>query len=369
MQGGRRSRKTWSTFEYLFALCGVMGGQKVTVLTYQYSQLQATMDDFKQCLHVPIVGSVQDGLTAYTRGGTQWQFVHCDDPTKAQGTQCDFLFVNEAVNVPQKVIDVYVMGCRRQVLYNFNPTAHFQQLESHGNGNNLLLTTWRDNPYLTDQQREEFEAIKARAMSKGATIWDEYQYRVYYLGEFSTMAGRVFPRVETCSEEEFDAVPTQQHFGLDFGFSVDGDPTAMVGVKVHGGALYVREYIYERGLTSDRALAARIIGCGCNVYTPIFCDIGGLGRTRMNTIRMGGNGEWDGEIARGLDLRPASKGSIMDGLSAMLTNDRVVVTEKSENARREFEQYSLVDGKPRGGDDHAIDAARYAYMTGYRFYQ
>lgn len=364
LQGGRRSGKTWTSIAWLRSLCGQFSGMEVTVLCYQYPQLQATMEDFKRCTGMQIYGSTQDGYCSMTEGGTKWKFRACDDRTKAQGTQCDFLLVNESVNFPadKNIIETYSMGVRRQIIYNFNPTKTWPYMTGRANDRNVLCTTWKDNAcHLTAEQIAEFEIIRQRAMRQNATRLDQYLYKVYYLGEFGELAGAVFGSIRRCSVAEYLSIPAKETFGMDFGFAVDGDPTTLMGVKIHDNTLYVHQYIYEQGLTSDRELAHRIVECGLNSRTMILADYGGMGRGRMQTLITADNGKWtEPEISHGFAMYDAPKTKILDGLSQMQTFDGIVVTDTSVQALTEFEGYELdASGKPVGAD-HAIDAVRYA---------
>lgn len=354
LQGGRRSAKTYSTFLWL-RFIGYLNGTTETPVTimvvcFQHPQLQKTIKDFEQVTGVMTVGSEKEGRVADTIGA-HWMFQFFDSKEKAQGTQCDYLFINEAVNVSEDVADVLKMGCRRQVFYNFNPTKKFWGNKDF-NSVNLLCTKWSDNEYLTEQQREEFEKIKERAMKPNARKWDIYQYKVYYLGEFADLVGNVFGEIGKCGADEYFALPSDETIGLDFGFATDGDPTAVVGVKLHEGRIYCHQYIYERGLTSDAELDRKLNECGINKHVTIHSDYGGNGRGRMdNLIRNYGR-----------KMVNAIKGSVFDGIGTMLTFDGgIVVTRCSDAMIDEYENYELDDAGRSHGDDHAIDACRYAF--------
>lgn len=357
LQGGRRSGKTFATLLSLFILTsfivtsGEAASLTVMVVCNQYSQLQATMIDFEKAIGVQIVGSKALGDHARTCGGrVLWQFKSFDSPTKVQGTQCDFTFFNEAVNIPEDIARVQMMSTRRQCYYNFNPTRKFWG-QGYYNDHNVLCTTFKDNDFLTDEQRGEFEAIREKAMKPTARKIDLYQYKVYYLGEFAELTGNVFGGVTRCSVADYFQVPAQEAIGLDFGFATEGDPTTVVGVKLHDHHIYIHEYVYEQGLVNDGDLCARFEEAGFNRYTNIFADYGGMGRTRINNIIR----------LHGWSLRNAIKGGIMEGINAMMAYGDIVITETSTAAIDEFEGYELNEnGKPVGAD-HAIDAARYAF--------
>ena len=371
LQGGRRSGKTFATFQWLSVLGGLQGNTTIIVLTYQLPQLQATMADFTLVTGVEPIQSVRDGYKAETKG-VKWRFVHCDEKGKAQGTQADYLFVNEAVNFPQQkgIIETYAMGIREQIYYNFNPTKSWGYMQTRANANNVLCTTWRDNAdNLTKDQLQEFEDIRLRAMRPNATIFDKFNYEVYYRGNFATMVGAVFTNLQTCTDAEYSDIPATEYFGMDFGFATSGDPTTLMGCKIHNNKVYFKQYIYERGLTSDEELGHRLISLGLNYATMIFADYGGMGRGRMDTLITANNGKWGTaecpnteDLAKGFCVCNAPKGEILQGIASIIAFDNVVLTESSTEARAEFENYELTDQQKPQGDDHCIDAGRYAFL-------
>lgn len=363
LQGGRRSGKTFSTFLHLFIITSIMiqagraSALTVLVVCHEHPQLQNTMEDFKAAIGVTIIGSKTRGDHATTCGGrVVWQFKAFDTKEKAQGTKADYLFINEAPNLPEDIARTLMPGIRYQCFYNYNPTKKFWG-QDFFNKNNLIITTWADNDYLTDAQREEFELIKDRALRPTARKIDTYQYKVYYLGEFTDLAGNVFGGVAKCSTADYFQVPAKEAIGMDFGFATDGDPTTVVGVKVHGRALYIHQYIYESGLTSNYELCELLNFVGINGHTPIFADYGGMGRSRMDDLIRN----------HGMSLYNAKKGTIMDGISLMLTHESITITETSEATIDEFESYEIDDNGKTHGADHAIDAARYALNAAIRF--
>ena len=350
LQGGRRSGKTQATIRHLLRLTAAMGEDlKILVATYQRPMLDNTIEDFTQ-----ITGIVPHADKAEI-GRVLWQFKSYDEYTKAQGTQCDFLFINEAVNIPDDIANVLTQSVRCQVYYNYNPTQRsWVQSRITPDGHNLICTTFKDNIYLPQPQVEEFERLKERALRPNSTMRDRYMYQVYYLGNFATMVGAIFQNVERCND--YEQIPAREYFGLDFGFATDGDPTVLVGVKLYENKIYVKQYIYERGLVSDKELIKRMEACGLNDQCEIFADYGGQGRGRI--VNLG---------TLGWSIYNAHKTERIDGISQMLTFDAVVIAGGNNETEREFQGLELLPPTAAGtqrtkGDDHAIDAARYAFQ-------
>lgn len=369
MQGGRRTGKTFSTFQLLNALGVLASRLKILVVCGSYPQLQATMEDFTDCIGVAINGNIVNGYSAHTNADTLWQFRNFDTKEKAQGTKCDIMFVNEAVNVDEEVFNTLKVGVRWFSILNYNPTkkCYVQRLVD-ADGGNLLTTTCHDNPHLTAEQMKEFESIKERAQRPTATNFDRYMYEVYYLGNFSSVSGSVFREIGRMTKSEYDQIPAHEVLGMDFGFATDGDPTTLVGCKVYQRHIYLHQYIYERGLTSDMELANRLVALGFNKYTEIKADYGGMGKGRIHNLFTAENGTWTGDIAGGFSVTNAVKTTIMDGISQMLSLDGITITDESEFMREEFEQYTFDEGGKPHGSDHAIDASRYAFTWARRCY-
>jgi hypothetical protein len=230
------------------------------------------------------------------------------------------------------------------------------------NERNTLTTTFKDNPYLTAEQLEIFEQYRVRGTSPTATALDRRAYDVYYRGVFSNAIGRIFPPTERISVDLYKQVPAKEVLAIDFGFATDGDPTTLVGVKLYNGRIYVHQYIYEQGLTSDIELAQRILSFGIDPHRQILADYGGMGAGRIRTLRTADNGKWTGAIAGGFNVCNALKTQIMDGLSQIAGFEGVSVTETSIATLNEIDNYTIDDnGKPTGAD-HAIDAIRYAVV-------
>lgn len=369
LMGGRRSGKTYATFQWLAQVGELLGGCEILVVCAEYAPLQRTMEDFVGAVGVTPHGSLVHGYTATTAGNVRWKFAHFASAEKAQGTKCDYLFVNEAVNVPHEVITALLPAVRRQAYYNFNPTAK-GWLNDYMTEANTLRTTWRDNPHLTEEQREIFEEYKRRAESPTASVIDRRAYAVYYLGEFADYGGKIFGGVERCSVEQYRNISAPEFYGLDFGFAAteNSDPTVLIGCKIFAGRVYAHQYIYEVGLVRDEDLGAKLLACGIENTTPIYCDYGGLGATRIRALRTAGEGRWQGALAAGFAVQNAIKTEILDGIGVILAYDGITITETSKALEMELEEYRLNERGKLEGADHGIDAMRYAVVTAKRLY-
>jgi len=144
----------------------------------------------------------------------------------------------------------------------------------------------------------------------------------------------------------------ETYYGLDFGFSQD--PSALVEVSVKDKEIYIREIIYEPGLTNE----------------DLAFLIKDKGITRMDTIVADSSEPKSiAELNRlGLSVRGVKKGagSVLFGIQKM-RQFKIRIQEDSVNLIQEFDNYrykkdrsgrvtSQTDGR---SGDHAIDAVRY----------
>ena len=364
-QGGRRSAKSFSIYKWLWLLASAKP-QIVGVVAATFPALQLAISDFQRSTGLQVTGNAVFGFSCQLSNGSKFVFRSFDTPEKCQGTSFDTLFLEEVLNIPEQIVSVLSMSVTGQIFCAFNPTkSSFLDKYLLPDKSNLLVTTFKDNPYLTPEQREEFEHIKRKALSPTASLFDVYQYKVYYLGEFAELSGRVFKLIYTCTDDEYKAVPASELYSLDFGFTENeqSDATAMVGCKIYNNCVYYKEYIYSTQLASNKALALRMAELGLDVYSPIVADYGGMGASRIRELVTAGDYTWtEPSICNGFSVQNCQKMKVLDGLQKMNQFEKIYVTDTSYNLHKEMDNYELNhEGKPvKSCADHAIDAARYA---------
>jgi len=205
----------------------------------------------------------------------------------------------------------------------------------------ILKTTYRDNSFLTDDDRAALENEK-----------DPYYHAVYTLGEWGVLGENIFTRWHAEDLSHLKSSAEKNLFGLDFGFA--SDPCACVRCLYDRKCkrVYVLDELYQRGLTNDR-LAEQL-----HVFAPhqyITCD-----SAEPKSIA---------DLKRhGVKALPAKKGpdSLMHGIQ-WLRAQEIVVDTHCENMKRELTLYQWKrdrDGnairEPADRDNHLIDALRYA---------
>jgi phage terminase large subunit len=158
---------------------------------------------------------------------------------------------------------------------------------------------------------------------------------------------------------EFNNLPYTSFYGLDFGFT--NDPTSLVEVKTHNEDVFVKELVYETGLT-NQAISRRMELLGVPRDAVIYADC--AEPKSIEEIKLAG---WD--------IRPSVKGadSINAGIDMMLEK-KISYVEGSENIATEYQEYCwALDAnkepinKPVDDFNHAMDAIRYALLTYFQY--
>lgn len=209
------------------------------------------------------------------------------------------------------------------------------------NGLLMLHTTYRDNLFLSPDDGQALER-------EG----DDYQYRVYTLGEWGRAEGAVLTnwRTEDLSQRAFP--PSSLRVGVDFGFSADPAAALRLSYDAANRRIYILEEIYRHGLTND-CLAALLRPLCRGLYA--FCD--SAEPKSIAELR-----------AHGVYALAAKKGrdSLWHSLQ-WLRQHEIVADARCANLIREIEGYCWQTGpdgvplpRPRPGNDHLIDALRYA---------
>lgn len=282
---------------------------------------------------------------AAASGGLCWLWV---EEAYEIGSEDDFNMLDEAIRGGE------AKGVFKQVTLTFNPWDERHWLKKRffdvqETSDILALTRdYRCNEFLDEADLKLFETMKKQ---------NHRRYRVAGLGEWGVNEGAVFVN---WSEERFDRCALakgqgiKRVFGLDFGYT--NDPTALFCALVDrmNFKIYVFDELYEKGLT-NAMIAGRIR------------DLGYEGET----IRADSAEPKSIDELRNLGIRrirAAKKGpdSIRSGIQR-IQNYSIIIDPRCVNFIREIGGYvwekdmtGRTLNRPLGGDDHLMDAMRYA---------
>ena len=353
-RGGTRAGKTYSICQMLvnWLLTGVIRDNLTiekgvaSVVRKTLPALKATaLKDFEEILantgYYNLI-SINKTDREYKYKGRVVEFFSVDNPQKIRGRKRNILYCNEGNELDYKT-DFFQLLIRTRdlIIIDFNPSDPYiwikEQLEdiraAEVGDTETIITTYKDNPYLTKEEKREIESIKDEALRK-----------VYVKGEYGIVEGIIFPTVTLIEELPKDLKKVA--IGLDFGFT--NDPTAALVCGVKGDNLYIDEVLYSYGLTNlDIAKELKAL--------------------KLEIIADSAEPKSIEEIKRaGLRIKPAKKGadSIRAGI-ALLKNYNLHITTRSKGIIREQKKYKYKEeagkltNKPIDNFNHAFDALRY----------
>lgn len=272
--------------------------------------------------------------------GSKIEFFGVDNADKVHGPRRDRLFVNEAINVTYEIVDQLMVRTREYIWLDWNPSEEFWwDTEIVPNRpNDFLILTYKDN-----------EALDARIVADiEAHQYDANWWNIYGLGLPGTLENRIYKNWKVIPELPHEARLIK--YGLDFGYS--NDPTAIVAIYYHNGGYILEEICYQTAmLNKDIVQVFKIKPKG--VIVADSAEPKSIDELRLEK----------------LTVLPAQKGpdSVVKGIEH-LQSLAISVTQNSTFLLKEYRQYLWERDKktgknintPKGGDDHLLDAARYA---------
>ena len=338
LYGGTRSGKTYSILQYLLleGLKGSYGKCSVVSLSFPHLRRGALADWLK--IIEPLMDFIDYNKSTHTfilPHGNVIEFFSADSEAKLRGPGRDWLFVNEVNLLTHEEFVQLNIRTRDRVFVDFNPVAKFwldDLLEAMDENKYVIAkSTYKDNPFLTEAQKEEIEALKA---------FPE-MYKVYALGERGDVAGRAVWNY-TVVDEWPEVERERPYIGIDFGFS--HAYTAAVAVwQLSQNEVYVKELFYRQG-NQIKELASLLQTID---YEACFAD--SANTEAINLLRQSGLGYIN--AARKLELRQSY---------ALLNKWKLNITSSSKNLIKEINNlYWKDETRLNGADDHAIDALRY----------
>lgn len=347
-QGGTRSGKTYNILIWLIVQLYSRKGLVVSIVRKTFPSLRTSvMRDFFQILEDMGLYNVHNHNkteSTYKINGGFIEFISVDTPQKIRGRKRNICFVNEGNEITKE--DYFQLNIRttERMIIDFNPSEDFWIYEevTPREDCDFHITTYLDNPFLPAELIHEIERLKKV---------DEYYWKVYGLGEMAAIQGVV---LTNWTSKEFNAEEKKlKGYGMDFGFT--NDPTTLIEVREQGGELWLRELIFQVGLT-NQDIAARLKDM--DIQNSIVAD-----SAEPKSIE---------ELRReGFNVRGARKGtdSIRNGID-LLRRYKINIHPNSTNLIKEFKSYKMKQDKngkflnvPVDKFNHGIDALRYFVQT------
>lgn len=397
LEGGARSRKTYSFIDLLVYACKYKVNNKTIIIirdTYNsfhttlFTDLETALDEYG--LDNPFKRSQQ--VTQMKIRGNRIHFKGADNPNNSHGAPSYLLYFNEMLPIPKKIFDNYIMRCSFMWVGDFNPseTEHWVFEKVIPRPDVLhLRTTFKDNPLCPSGMKIEimgyepylpnsYETINDELWYNGKPINDKnqppphptnienntadlYLWKVYGLGLRGAMKGIIFNNINYIDEFPKDL---GYIYSNDFGFTTD--PNATVKYSETDTDIFVELLVYEPIETADVIDATwKLLGVEKNI--PIPCD---------SSDKYTGENKGTVEMVKELEelgynvFKISKKKSVMFHLLEMKKKKINIVKNNLVNyAKKEAQNYRFKEingiqiNQPIDKFNHFWDATRYAHMA------
>jgi len=275
----------------------------------------------------------------YELGTNIIEWFSLDSEEKVRGRKRDVGFINEATEI---TYDEYVQLSLRtteKMILDFNPSLWQSWLyDMEGQDDTFYtITTYKDNPFLLQNQVEEIEKLKNR---------DPNLWRVFGLGQKGIPTRLVFNHSQLIEEIPQEAKLLAN--GCDFGFS---DPNTLVQVYKLGESIYCKELLYLRNTTISDFIY-KIKDLGISLSDDFICD--------------SANPQYISEMTRsGINAKSVKKDTILSGID-QIKRHNLFITKDSTNLINELNSYVWKHDKngnnldePEDNNNHLLDPIRY----------
>ena len=348
-QGGTRSGKTYSMVQLLFLIANA-GVFNIDVVSESMPHLKrGALNDFQENLDNR--GLIEGEHYEHNRtdsfytfpNGSKVTFFSADDWGKVKGSRRDVLFINECNRINYEVYRQLAVRTTKCIFLDYNPDSEFWLQTKNiqcKDTTKVIISTYKDNPFLPKVQIEEIES------NKGDAEW----WKVYGLGLMGTHKGLIYKNWDIV--KDIPANANLLGYGLDFGYQ--NDKTAIVAAYMFQGELYLKQHCYQTGLTNDR-IAEILKGLPPSTTIADCAEMKSIDEIKAFGVR---------------NVRPCVKGkdSVNNGIQ-ILQRYKMHVVQDSLDLIYELRNYKWMEDKTTGETlnvpnkamhvDHALDALRY----------
>ena len=360
-KGGTRSTKTYSILQFLHLLIPKVdkAGDVTSVVSETFPHLKkGAIRDFERIVGHPLdtdpAWNATNSVYTYPNGA-KLEFFSADKPDKVLGPGRKRLFCNEGNHLPYETFRQLAVRTSGLILVDYNPSSVCWIQKNIETKDNCILikSTYKDNPFLTEQQIREIED----------NMDDVNWWKVYGLGEDGTLDGLVYESFEQIDEmpEHKEMDNLTELYGLDFGFT--NDPTAIVHILAdkRKKELYIEELCYDTHmLNSD--IIARLGKNGVKARAEIYADC--AEPKSIAEIKKGGYNI----LACDKDA-PVKSDKLkfqllwMQGWKLFVTKDSLNLIEELRNYTWKKNNDGETTNEPIDKFNHLLDAMRYALWT------
>ena len=353
VQGGMRAGKTYPILMLIISWCQQNADKIATVASMSYPHLsRGAIRDFQTIMKAAGIWEPErwnGSNKIYTFGnGTILEFISVDNMS-AHGPARDLLFVNEANDMDRETFEQLAARTTGKVIIDYNPThefwAHTWLLKEQAKQTDFIILTYLDNEALAPSIREYIESKRPKKGEQPSNWWI-----VYGEGQIGTLEGNIYDGWRIATPDDYKTAKLIR-YGLDFGFS--NDETALVAVwQTEQEKLIIQELIYKRGILGSQ-YGDELRAHEVNPSILIVADSARpeiIAEIKAQGFRIIGADKNAGSVKRGID-RVKQHQIIYDGKD--LEREYLSYAWRKKRTGEQLDE-------PQDGNDHLMDALRYA---------
>lgn len=198
LQGSKRSGKTFSTLQKLGTQFITDNYTKTQCFSASPKQQNfGLMSDFCK-IYDSVLGNFKTNATQKTfkYHSNELAFINipqninANDIANSLGA-CDVRYVNECNMFAKETIEKLMINNRGQMIFDFNPYKDFW-VQPMITDSNFMKTTWRDNPFLSDNQIALFKEWTEIGQKSEIGSYNYWRWQVMCEGNFAELTGEIF---------------------------------------------------------------------------------------------------------------------------------------------------------------------------------
>ena len=166
-QGGTRSGKTYNIVLAWIVKLHQEDNKILTVCRETMPSLKNTVfRDFIEILKkldLFDINCLSKSDMTYQLGTNLIEFRNLDDDQKIRGAKRDYLYINEANEVPQPIFKQLLFRTTGKIVLDYNPSDEFHWIYDDvltRDDCDFFKSTYLDNPFLPEEQVKEIERLK-----------------------------------------------------------------------------------------------------------------------------------------------------------------------------------------------------------------
>lgn len=353
LPGGQGSGKTSAVLLIMINHAVQTPGWDAYVAGKELSKMKVTtIKTFRQImesLDLFVEDNFKAGVDYIFSNGAHIRFLSLDRPGAYKGNRSDFVFVDEANecgwNAYRELTDR-----SKKVVASWNPShrSFLEEIVMKLPGVVSCRTTFKDNEFCPQNEVETLLNYKLGGYNEDGTIKNQELARLWQIygeGVPCKAIGAIYTNWEIGEFKETNTVL----YGADFG---SNDPSTLVKIAIdkENKILYVKELIYQKG-------------CGSFDLVKLYKQV------LPNNHLIIGDSAAPMTITdlrqSGINIKACSKGKIIDEVQ-VLQSYKFVVDPDSKNIQFELDNCRYADSDTKTtilpGNDHTLDAIRYAFM-------